>query len=209
MSCEIIWKPLDIWFGGECEHASTRWRGNSAGPDYLERAIGRELAEMDVLDGLIETDHQFGDYTKAGRPRSVAAAKSPRVQLWFTLDGTDICLPSAHFDSWLQNLKAIELTLERQRLIRGYGVASVKRQYAGFTALPESANATPTGKHAAANLLIRTSGINVSADQVISDPVVLKPVYRAAAANAHPDRGGSNDLMTQVNQAHELLKGGR
>ena len=39
-----------------------------------------------------------------------------------------------------------------------------------------------------------------------SDPDKLKKAYRSASMNAHPDRGGSTDVMQKVNASYEILK---
>jgi hypothetical protein len=91
------------------------------------------------------------------------------------------------------NLAAIAATLDAMRAIERHGGAQIlDRAFTGFTALP--APSGPTWRE------VMTFGESTpSADQ-------LKQRYRELASSRHPDKGGSNQAMAELNASYEQAK---
>jgi hypothetical protein len=116
----------------------------------------------------------------------------------------------ATFRTMEENLRAIGLTLQRLRLIDEYGATRSGEQYRGFAALPPATEFATVDE--AAMFLLTTAAPEASISSSMIEAVVDDPelTYRRAARRAHPDTGGSNDLMAKVTRARTFIeKGGR
>lgn len=205
--CEIDFRPMTVYKGRSCEYAAKRW---DCDLNKAVRQLVVELTNADVLDAIIETNHQRADYTMSGRPRSGVEPSKPAIQVWFKLDDRPICFPSSRYDSWIQNIKAVGMTLERQRLIRDYGCVTIEEQFSAFAALPGSGQTTLTkggGPMNSALMLLNLADItDMKADQVLADPDVFHKVFKSATLKAHPDKGGSQEMQAAVNRAREEIR---
>ncbi|MEA3033515.1 MAG: hypothetical protein QOH86_1531 [Sphingomonadales bacterium] len=115
----------------------------------------------------------------------------PGVAAWFAWDGGQRCIAVDRYPKPEDNLQAIHHILEARRTeMRHGGLHIVRQTFKGFTALP----APPRRKPWRAVL------------QLPAGPVTRQQVdaaYRALAAAAHPDTGGSTDRMAELNAAHD------
>lgn len=217
---EIRWRPLTTWTGGlraGNRQLSKKWRGQLA---TLLHDLRSELGELGVLECIIETDHEPAGYSRLdGAPRSDAGVKSLRVALWFEVAGQQRVMRCDAHPTWVKNLQAIALTLQRNRLIREYGTATIEEQYGGFAALPPGSGggngsarreATPNELRDAAARLMLSAGRPAAAnfiDQVIRDGNYRRQIFREAAKRAHPDKhGGDDSEMKAVNNANSALE---
>lgn len=211
MKCEIDWRSMDTFHGDEGLSFSEpdRWRGHTVTARYCENCIIKELEALGIDSAIIETHHQRGDYTFAGRPRADAKPTSAAVQLWFELNGARICMPSSLYRSWQNNLKAIAMTLTNDRRTRDYGVATMDQQYAGYAELPNASHLTvPYKVEMYAKFLVTASRTSQDWKEVARDHEVLAFVYKEAAKNTHPDVSGQDNqaYMVEVNIARDFIK---
>jgi len=175
--------------------------------------IEAELQKLGAADCMIETDHDLArdEYTISGRPRSGVKPPTSRVQLWFYFEGEPICMPAWAYLEWTENLKAIAMTLERQRLIRDYGVVTVRHQVQAFSALPPGAGALgkPKTCEAAARKILELAGEPITPESVtalIEKGDHLAAVYRRASKLTHPDKVGGNDLFVALGEAKATIE---
>lgn len=121
----------------------------------------------------------------------------PGVAVWFLWDGDQRCIPVDRYDTVAANLQAIHHILEARRVELRHGtLALVRASFKGFTlALPAP------GRRMWRDVL----GLNVHGANVTRDMIEAR--YRELAKERHPDNGGSNDLMSELNIARVAALG--
>lgn len=206
MNCEIEWRPMTNFKGRPPEWHAKRWDN---GFDHTMAALRLELERNEIDSVVIETYHDRSDYTMGGRPKAGVDPKQAGVQVFFMAGKNPVCIPCARFADWVQNLKAIQMTLERNRLIRDYGCLTLEEQYAGRAQLPAGGALTTTGSlYAQVRLMLDLAKrTDLGIEDAIKSPGVFHEVYKAAANNAHPDKGkgGSDELMAGLNRARAAI----
>lgn len=131
------------------------------------------------LDGLPRSDQR-----EPGDP-GVAA-------YWRTNQNAPMkCLAIDIYTKVADNLAAVAATLEAMRAIERHGGAQVQeRTFRGFTALPANAGTRPWRE------VLGIAGNNITR-QIIEDQ------FRSRARILHPDAGGSDTAMAELNVARE------
>jgi hypothetical protein len=120
----------------------------------------------------------------AGQPQP----KDPGVAVYFTRNGRQLCFACDRWHKVEDNLWAIAKTIDALRGIARWGTGDmIEAAFRGFAALP------PKGRPWRQVLGIPDGVVPSSAD--------LDEAYRRASLAAHPDRGGSNESMAEVNEA--------
>ena len=113
------------------------------------------------------------------------------VAVWFVWDGLSVCIAVDRYKSVESNLQAIHHIIEARRVELRHGtLALVRATFAGFKALP-----APAGKDWQAVLELQTL-LTPSRDDV-------EKAYRRLASLRHPDKGGSNEAMAELNRARD------
>jgi hypothetical protein len=137
------------------------------------------------LDGLPRSDR--------GEPGDPGAAV-----YWRTRKGDNKVMAIDVYDRVADNLAAVAATLDAMRAIERHGGAVVlERAFTGFTALPAPGATT---KRDWQDVLGLRSVALPTREQV-------KAAYRALASMHHPDKGGSEAMMAELNVAQdEALK---
>lgn len=120
------------------------------------------------------------------------------VSVWFRWDGLQVCIPVDRYSSVEANLQAIHHIVEARRVELRHGtLALVRASFTGFAALP-----SPGRTHARSWRDV----LNIAPD---SNLETAKTAYRRLSTERHPDRGGTNDAMSELNwawaQAQEAL----
>lgn len=155
-----------------------------------------------------------GVHTDARNPRHPGVALSfdqPDVgPVRYAIDRYTSGWGSKYLPDWQSNVRAIALTLEALRAADRHGAVRRSEQYQGFAALG-TGEATPLGagmtRQEAASVLADAAGITVSAWDLTGDPDVLASIYRSAALQHHPDRGGNPEAFATITAARDVLAG--
>jgi hypothetical protein len=113
----------------------------------------------------------------------------PGVAVYFTLDSMPVCLPCDRWATIAENLRAIVLHIEALRGQQRWGVGTAKQAFAGYAALPASTEENWWDVFG----LVR--------DMTTVDDIQAK--YKLLALAAHPDRGGTQELMSRLNTARD------
>lgn len=115
----------------------------------------------------------------------------PGVSVWFTWDGLDLCIAVDRYLTVEANLQAIHHILEARRVeIRHGTLALVHATFQGFRALPPPADQKSWRE-------VLNLGENDN------DLEKARMQYKRLAAERHPDRGGSDAQMAELNAAWE------
>lgn len=181
--------PL-AWPNGQQRSGGKGGKSNSWGGSFPANmaALERELDRNGINDWMLSANL---------RPHSTVTANldDPAAALWFMARQGEVwtlaVLACDRYAKLAKNVKAIELTLQRMRLISEYGVYSIEQIMTGavYTALP------PPSKPAAWS---RVLGVKTDAT-----PREIENAYRAKAKAAHPDGGGSEDEFMRLRIARD------
>lgn len=117
------------------------------------------------------------------------------VAVWFTWGGLQVCIAVDRYQTVEGNLQAIHHIIEARRTELRHGtLALVRATFQGFLALP-----APPGQGVrrpwrdvlgfASDARISTNDINAR--------------YRSLASERHPDKGGTDAAMAELNQARD------
>lgn len=115
----------------------------------------------------------------------------------FVLRGESKVMTCSHFPSYEQNLRALYLAIEGLRLADQRHILEQYRQF--FQALPPPNGAMPT-QHDPYRVLNVTPSASLE---------VCEAAYRALSKAAHPDRGGDDRKMRELNAAIEAIRQAR
>lgn len=163
-----------------------RWMTNAGAADRVELELDRLGASYPLISSNVEV-------TLSGRPRSGAKEPDdPGVCIYFQLAGKPYAMACDRYTTVADNLAAIAAHIDATRAIERHGVASAAETLQAFQALP-----APGGRHWTAVLGLERGA---TVDQV-------KSVHRRLLMEHHPDRGGSDREMGEINRARdEALK---
>ena len=155
-----------------------------------------------------------------GAPRSGHAIPlDGAVAAWFQWKGLPFVIACDTYHETWENARAIVKTVEAFRTIERHGASQLlERAVSGFTALPPGADEKPRrpwwdvlGLDVGEESLINPAVLKA----VIADPehamrkAVLKmaeALWKVKAAEVHPDLGGSEEAMVEVNEAIESAR---
>lgn len=165
-----------------------------------------ELARIKATDVVLEAGYKPTQLRNDGWPMATASPEHSAVRVWFKAKRQSLCF---QYDGWRDvemNVYMIALTLERLRAVERYGCTQSDEQYRGWSQLPPGTGKGPivADEFGSANgarlFLAETAGVPLHRDVIDAD------LYRAAARRAHPDQGGTNELMAKVNRAKEYIE---
>lgn len=153
------------------------------------------LRRFGVLDGdaIVSTNLQT---RLDGLPRSgQAEPRDPGVAVYWVRPTEPMrCMAIDRYDRVADNLAAIAATLEAMRSIERHGGATIlDRAFTGFAALPAPA-------------AVRDWREVLGVPNTVQTADSLRDAYRRAAGAAHPDKGGTDARMAEVNAAYEAAK---
>ncbi|MBX4883985.1 J domain-containing protein [Rhizobium bangladeshense] len=114
------------------------------------------------------------------------------VAVWFQWDGMSVCIAVDRYPKVEDNVQAIYHIIDGRRTeLRHGGLHIVKATFTGLLALP-----APDRKH-------WREVLGISSDDGTLSVEYIKLVYQRLAKAAHPDQGGSQDAMAELNRARE------
>jgi hypothetical protein len=144
------------------------------------RDSGKKLERVIISSNCSLADHRPAD---------------PGVAVWFVWDGLSLCIAVDRYSSVENNLQAIHHILEARRVELRHGtLALVRATFAGFMALPSSQSRE------------WWDVLQCKADASID---LIHAQYRRLAMDYHPDRGGSQAQMAELNIAYRKAKEAR
>lgn len=112
------------------------------------------------------------------------------VAVYFTYRNEQVCFACDRWDRIEHNMRAIAKTIEALRGVSRWGTGDMMQAaFRGFAALPDQSD----GRN-------WRSVLGFAADERVTIDVA-RARYRNMAAQAHPDRGGSNERMAVLNLA--------
>lgn len=153
--------------------------------DQLQREIDLIDARYPVISTNLETRLD-------GRPRSGRREPDdPGVAVYFQLRSRPYCLPCDTYQMVADNIAAVAAHIEASRAMRRHGVATVEEMFAGFAALP-----SPTHERPWRQVL-----------ELHREPRITREMieisFRRLARERHPDTGGSDRMMAELNAARD------
>lgn len=168
--------------------------------DGLGRVLG-ELSRMGVRDGDVVISTNVPTRLD-GLPRSDQGNPAdPGVAVyWRKKDATKV-MAIDHYARVADNLAAVAATLDAMRAIERHGGAAIlDRAFVGFEALPAPGN---TAARSWREVLEIAPGVRPTLDEI-------SQAYRRLASKAHPDKGGTDAAMAELNaaraQAEEAIR---
>lgn len=118
----------------------------------------------------------------------VRSPVDPGVAVYFTWDSLQVCIPVDRYATLAANLQAIHHIVEARRVELRHGTLHlVRATFQGFAALPAPG-------------LPWWQVLRIAANASRSE---IEVAFRALAVERHPDRGGSHDMMADLNRARE------
>jgi hypothetical protein len=191
--------PLE-WPEGWPRTAPDKRQSNSRFSTTFSRARGSLMNELRMLGAKNAVISSWLPVRNDGQPYADAARRrieDPGVAVYFNLRDRPLVMARDAFWSVHDNLHSIGHAIAHLRgLDRHGGGAMMDRAFAGFSALPAP------GQHAKRpwrQVLEAPDMIVITEDQLVL-------FYRAAAKKAHPDLGGSTEVMSEVNAAYQEAK---
>lgn len=134
------------------------------------------------------------------------AISDPGISVWWVKGGVEHAIACDRWNSCVENMRAIEKTLEAIRGISRWGSAEmVDRAFAGFAALPPG-----TGEESGVSFVPEERtwrqifGLDIEPWASLPAPdllAVVKARHRDEIKKAHPDRGGSVEQAAIINAA--------
>lgn len=208
--------PLDWppgWPRSRQRVRSPFFTGSGYPKQLLSIGVGRDrvLRELELLRAQYAVLSTNVPTTLAGLPRADAAQpEDPGAAIYFALKGKPHVLACDKWDRVADNLAAIAKHIEALRGIDRWGVGSIERAFAGFSALPPPQQAAADRPWR--EILDVSCPVNPDGPTREAFLMMAEARYKAAARKAHPDAGGSAEAMAELNnaiaQARDELGGG-
>lgn len=150
--------------------------------DRVEEELARLGARLPIVSTNIEP-------TLSGRPRSGQREPTdPGVCIYFQMNARPYAMACDRYVKVADNLAAIAAHIEATRKIERHGVASAAETLQAFMAL-----AAPGARH-------WTAVLGLQAEATADD---IKAAHRRLLIDRHPDRGGSDADMAEINAARD------
>lgn len=170
---------------------------NSLGNSHINRraitineALTRLQNELDRIGAQYVVMSSNLEQRLDGLPRSNQSNPlDPGVAVYFRLDDKPFCLPCDTYTQVAQNIAAVAAHIKATRDIERHGVANIAEMFSGFKALP-----SPEMQRHWRDVLGFRDARSVSRDDV-------EVRFRQLARERHPDHGGSDSMMAELNLA--------
>ena len=125
-------------------------------------------------------------------------ASSVAVAVYFTLDGRPYVIAQDAFEGVAANCRSIGIVAEAMVAIKRHGGgAMMAKAFDGFTALPPPSSPPPAQKRS------RPWREVLDLDDVWIDRETVEAAFRSRAKECHPDAGGTNEAMAELNAARD------
>lgn len=161
--------------------------------DRARQELQREIERLNGRYMVISTSFPLrrdGNPFASGKPDGGDTG----VAVYFERKGKQMVFACDRWDRPQDNMRAIQKTIEAMRGIERWGASDMlERAFSAFEALP--APGTPA-KRSWREVLGFPPGSS-------PDREGIEIAYRSKAKKAHPDAGGSNDAMAELNAARQ------
>ena len=175
----------------------------------------RELEMVGARNVVLWTQHSplqigKGGWPRVDRPPEYGSGVILEFEKLIDNTGTSekLRFPCRTFKSWEDNVRAIALALESLRRVDRYGITT-GAQYGGYKALPAAPVEQQLTPELAADFIARSAGMIEMPgiiEQVLANPEFSRLVYTTAAKKLHPDKGGSVELFSKLENAWAMVK---
>lgn len=159
-------------------------------------ALLEELRRLGARDVVISSNFKPD---RNGKP--VEPSRRPldqAIAIYFVVDGKPKAMARDTYVRAEENFRSLTLTIEALRAIERHGGGlMMDRAFYGFTALPP-----PVAESRRAWWDVLSIARTASRDEI-------EAAFKRAAKAAHPDLGGSETAMREVNEARAAALGGR
>lgn len=146
-----------------------------------------ELRQLGAKNVVVSTNYILRN---DGLPRSgQAQPRDTGVAVYFDLSKKPRVLACDRWHKVEHNLHAIAMHIAALRGQNRWGVGTIEQAFTGYAALPEPKQ----------GLWWQVLGLQTNA---VSE-VEINAAWRRLAFENHPDRGGSNEAMAQINKARD------
>lgn len=180
----------------------TKYRNSSRYKTSIDQAVDelmRELGMLGALKGSIVLSSNVPPRNALGTPRNDGhQVGDPGVAVyWTTKAHGERVMACDRWSSVRENVRAIGLAVNGLRAIERAGATQIlERAFSAFGALPAASGAAP--KRPWWDVL----GFPEALIGALS-PAVTDARWRELAKKSHPDQGGSQEAMTELNAAAE------
>lgn len=162
---------------------------------YARDKIAEEVRRMCAEDPILSTNCQL---LLNGQPRGDRPVADPGTAIYFTLNGKPMVMATDYFTDVGSNIWRLAMAMAYLRgLERHGGGTMLERAFAGFAALPD-----PSAK-ASWREVLRIEPGSLEAMAPVLRFAAVRQAYMRRAQFCHPDTGGSNEAMAEVNEAWE------
>lgn len=156
------------------------------------RRVNDELARLGARGVIVSTNVEL---RRDGQPRSDRRAPDdPGVAVYFRLGGKDRVLACDKWDRVPGNIAAIAGHIDAIRRQDRYGVGTLDQAFAGYAALPPPSKERPwrdvLGLHR----------------EIVITASMVEDRYRSLARERHPDTGGTDAMMAELNSARAAAR---
>jgi len=159
--------------------------------EYACDLLLRALIQLGARDIVLTHDDPIS--ARAWRTPSVGVA------VYFTLNGKSYVIPQDQFVGVAANCRSIGIVVEAMVAIKRHGGgAMMSKAFDGFTALPPPSPSPPAQKRSRSWREV----LDID-DGVWMDRETVEAAFRARAKECHPDAGGSNEAMAELNAARD------
>jgi hypothetical protein len=123
----------------------------------------------------------------------VTQPADPSVCAYFIHEGVQLAIPCDRWQRIEANVRAIALSVEAIRGMDRWGAKHmVRAMFSGFKALPAPNDGRPWSKVFGLSPQATTEEVRIT--------------YKLLAQIAHPDKGGSNERMSEINVAWDQFR---
>lgn len=150
--------------------------------------LERQLESLGGADPVLSTNVRL---RLDGRPYSDQDPEDPGVAVYFRFKGRATVLACDRYLRVADNIAAVAAHIDALRRIERYGVGTIEQALAGYRALPADTAAD------------WRSVFGFPAQQDVTEDQ-LQTKYRERASLAHPDKGGTDEMMMHVNRARDF-----
>jgi hypothetical protein len=171
----VVWPP--DWKRTEARHRSNGARFGQVTLAYANIKLADEMRLLGAQDVVLSCNS--------------SEWPDPGVALHFKRNRQPLVLACDRFDNQAANCRSIGISIAAFRTQERHGgIALVDRVFSGFAALPPPPDITLDWRE--------VFGLGSDQDVVVK---TIEHAYRARALTAHPDKGGSNEAMSELNSA--------